>query len=1234
MSQVNITLNTNTVDVNTTNNQIVVTDPINPTTVNVVQPVTTVVEVITPGPQGPQGLPGTGSIANTGSFVTTSSFNSFTSSYNTGSFTGSFSGSLFGTASWSNNSISSSFTISSSRTVSSSYALTASYVQNAQTASYILQAISSSFTISSSFATTSSFAVSSSRAVSSSFAISASWAPSIAGGSNTQIQFNSGSVLRGTGSFTFNYQSQSLQQGLAVTTSGLYSHAEGNTTQAIGDYSHAEGESTQAIANASHAEGVNTISSNYASHAEGINTRAIGQGSHAEGQSTRTGIENTFEGTVYLGLITLLDTYGNVSSEFSSGNYMLLYDLEFDGNYNYKSSLINSVIFNGIETEIQLVDNTITTSTAYVVDLNYIQQNGYGNTSGNKTIQGTYSHAEGIDTIASSANSHAEGANTQAVGSYSHAEGLATQAIGNYSHAEGISTQAIGDYSHAEGSSTQAIGAVSHAEGVSTQAKGDYSHAEGENTQAIELGSHAEGLNTIASGKYSHAEGNGTEAVGYSSHAEGRLTIAIGDYQHVQGKYNIISSAEGAFIIGNGTADNARSNLIFASGSQVQITGSLLVSGSITSTDSITSANIVQGARVFALKNNPVSGIDRRSINLEPNRNFIEFSQTNTGFPSISGQLSAENLDNNYTWNLPNKSGTVAMTNDIPNTGSFITTSSFNSFTSSYNTGSFTGSFSGSLFGTSSFAVSSSRSVSSSFATTASNILGGKATHIPYFITDTTLATSSLYQSGSTSVIINQDNNTTANPEALYVWQPHPTSFNVVSGKGDINNYLQLNIQNNNQGVNASSDIVATANNGSENDNYIDMGINSQNFAGFLGGPNDSYLYTHARNFWIGNINDGYKTYFFNSSSLLPIITLNSNSALITGSLFGTASWATNAVNAIDAANATSASHATVADSATFATTAGNGGVTNIIAGSGITLPFGGTGAVTIVASGGGGTTIISGSAVTSSFTNSSTWTFTHNLGTRTPTITVFDSNYNQIIPQNISLDTTASATISFPTLESGFAIASTGGTSGTALSSSYSLFSTYAASASYFPETDPVFVAKSASLATTGSNIFKGNQTVSGSLFTSGSNTLVGNTSLTGSLLITGSSTLVGNQTVSGSVFISGSIIMDNTAQTNILKTAVTNPSAYVIHTFPTASYHGASYMFSAIEDSTNKSTTYNILVATGNAKVANIQTYLIKSEGSAPTPTVATAINAGNLELRVTDTGTFTYRGIVQLF
>ena len=60
---------------------------------------------------------------------------------------------------------------------------------------------------------------------------------------------------------------------------------------------------------------------------------------------------------------------------------------------------------------------------------------------------------------------------------------------------------------------------------------------------------------------------------------------------------------------------------------------------------------------------------------------------------------------------------------------------------------------------------------------------------------------------------------------------------------------------------------------------------------------------------------------------------------------------------------------------------------------------------------------------------------------------------------------------------------------------------------------------------ATTGSNIFIGDQTVTGSLFTTGSNTLVGSTSLTGSLNITGSTTQIGNNTLRGNTLLSGSI-------------------------------------------------------------------------------------------------------------
>jgi hypothetical protein len=112
---------------------------------------------------------------DTGSFVTTSSFNSFTSSfesftgsYNTGSFTGSFTGDGSGLTG----------------VVSSSYAETASYIETAQTASYVLNAVSASYSLYAvsasyeiNYETSSSYAETASVAISSSYAQTASYTP-------------------------------------------------------------------------------------------------------------------------------------------------------------------------------------------------------------------------------------------------------------------------------------------------------------------------------------------------------------------------------------------------------------------------------------------------------------------------------------------------------------------------------------------------------------------------------------------------------------------------------------------------------------------------------------------------------------------------------------------------------------------------------------------------------------------------------------------------------------------------------------------------------------------------------------------------------------------------------------------------------------------------------------------------------------------------------------------------
>jgi hypothetical protein len=105
------------------------------------------------------------------------------------------------------------------------------------------------------------------------------------------------------------------------------------------------------------------------------------------------------------------------------------------------------------------------------------------------------------------------------------------------------------------------------------------------------------------------------------------------------------------------------------------------------------------------------------------------------------------------------------------------------------------------------------------------------------------------------------------NPEKLLVDGGTTSSYNLMTGKASIDNYLQINIKNNSNGANASSDIVATSNNGSESTNYIDMGINSGGYTNtsfpVLGGVNTAYLYTTGSDFVIGNGTTGKPIRFF-----------------------------------------------------------------------------------------------------------------------------------------------------------------------------------------------------------------------------------------------------------------------------------------------------------------------------------------------------------------------------------
>lgn len=157
---------------------------------------------------------------------------------------------------------------------------------------------------------------------------------------------------------------------------------------------------------------------------------------------------------------------------------------------------------------------------------------------------------------------------------------------------------------------------------------GDYSVAEGINTEAIGKASHAEGYQTIASGTASHAEGWGT--------------IAASHNQTAMGKYNIEDAANTyAFMIGNGTSDDTRSNAFtvdwsgngkFTGGISATtgtFSSTLTTTGTITSGSNLAATGYVLGTTGFYMKNGfsfwqqNASGVNRQMFIMNPSNQYF-----------------------------------------------------------------------------------------------------------------------------------------------------------------------------------------------------------------------------------------------------------------------------------------------------------------------------------------------------------------------------------------------------------------------------------------------------------------------------------------------------------------------------------------------------------------------------------------------------------------------------------
>ena len=130
--------------------------------------------------------------------------------------------------------------------------------------------------------------------------------------------------------------------------------------------------------------------------------------------------------------------------------------------------------------------------------------------------------------------------------------------------ASGGRSVAMGDYTTASGGFSTAMGTYTTASGWASTAMGEYTTASGSHSTAM-------GYFTAASGTYSTAMGGATTASGTSSTAMGSGTTAsdfgslsIGAYNSVNssvtGNAGAFNLANAAFVIGNGTASNAKSD--------------------------------------------------------------------------------------------------------------------------------------------------------------------------------------------------------------------------------------------------------------------------------------------------------------------------------------------------------------------------------------------------------------------------------------------------------------------------------------------------------------------------------------------------------------------------------------------------------------------------------------------------------------------------------------------------
>ena len=363
--------------------------------------------------------------------------------------------------------------------------------------------------------------------------------------------------------------------GIRVSDGRLYRIGKivlGTNGVAIGSDAISGGKDTQAIGNQGFSIGDATIANGTNAVSTGKDTNAVGSGSLTTGDTTTAVGDNsvaTGKDTIAVGTSSLATGKGTVAS--GSNAVATGRDTIASGSNSMtagsgsKADAENSVAFGKgtiAKTEEQVVIgryNTADTQSLFVI--------GSGTSEADRKtimkVDTTGARIDGSVTISGSSTFTNIG---PAVFSGSIVQ-ASTIATGIRSVALGNNSEASGDYAVAYGFQTTALGNYSFAGGANTIASGTYSVALGANTYAAQNAS-------LAFGGYSRTNG-------LYSIAAGLRVTSSGLYQVVVGKDNIELSNTAAFIVGNGTNNDIRSNLLVASGDVVQVTGSLNVNGNV-----------------------------------------------------------------------------------------------------------------------------------------------------------------------------------------------------------------------------------------------------------------------------------------------------------------------------------------------------------------------------------------------------------------------------------------------------------------------------------------------------------------------------------------------------------------------------------------------------------------------------------------------------------------------------